>query len=120
MTIVNPSTGWSEIFEGPMYDLDEVMGGIDEYTNKSSARVRMLLNKTWLIREPNLREFVFDNIYEFKWDFTPLLKCFDIKPVFKKIKNPQTNAPVERVQQVILNTLVTKYLDKKVLDYIYP
>ena len=36
------------------------------------------------------------------------------------VKNPQDNAPVERVHQVILNMLVTKDLDKKVYDYIYP
>ena len=27
---------------------------------------------------------------------------------------------MEKVHQVILNVLVTKYLDKKVFDYIYP
>ena len=35
-----------------------------------------------------------------------------------KIKNPQNNDLVDRVHQVIYNMLVTKYLDKKVFDYI--
>ena len=49
-----------------------------------------------------------------------MLKGFDIKPVCKTIKNPQANAPVERVNQVILNSLATKDLDNKVFDYIDP
>ena len=57
---------------------------------------------------------------EFKQDFTPLLKDFDVKPVLTSIKNHQANAPVERVHQAILNILVTKDFDNKVFDYIYP
>ena len=49
-----------------------------------------------------------------------MLKYFDIKPVLTSVNNPQSNAPVERVHQVILNMLVTKYLDNKVFGYIYP
>ena len=48
------------------------------------------------------------------------VKDFDIKPILASVKNPQANAPVERVHQVILNILVTKDLDNKVFDYIYP
>ena len=58
--------------------------------------------------------------YEFKRYFTPFLKYFGIKPVLTSVKNPQANNPVERVHQVILNMLVTKYIDNKVFDYIYP
>ena len=58
--------------------------------------------------------------YDFKRYFNPLIKDFDIKPVLTKIKKPQANAPVERVHQVILNILVTTYMDNKVFDYIYP
>ena len=36
------------------------------------------------------------------------------------VNNPQANAPVERVHPVILNMLLTKYLDNKVIYYIYP
>ena len=63
---------------------------------------------------------MFDNGYEFKWDFTPLLKDFNINTVLTLVKNHQANDPVDQVHQVILNTLVTKYLDKKVFEYIYP
>ena len=63
---------------------------------------------------------MFDNVSEFKQDFTTLLKDFDIKPVFTLVRNPQANAPVERAHQVILNMPFTKDLDNKVFDYIYP
>ena len=63
---------------------------------------------------------MFDYGYEFKREFTPLLKDFDIKPVLTTIKNPQANALVERIQQVTLNMIVTKYIDNKVFDHIDP
>ena len=47
-----------------------------------------------------------------------MLKYFDIKPVVTKIINPQDNAPLKRVHQVILNMIVNKYLTNKVFDYI--
>ena len=63
---------------------------------------------------------MFDNRYYFKRDFNPFLKEFDIKPVITSVNNPQYNTPVEWVHQVILNMLVTKDLDNKVFDHIYP
>ena len=63
---------------------------------------------------------MFDNVLEFKQDFTTLLKDFDIKPVLASDKNPQAKYPVERLHQVIVNMLVTKDLDKNVFEYIDP
>ena len=62
---------------------------------------------------------MFDNGFEFKIYFTPLQNDFDIKFFLTTINNPQANTLVERVYQVILNMLVTKYLDNKFFDYIY-
>ena len=61
---------------------------------------------------------MFDNGSDFKQEFTILLKDFDIKRVLTSIKNPQANALVERVNQVILNMLVTKDFDNKFFDCI--
>ena len=49
-----------------------------------------------------------------------MLGDFDIKFVLTTIRNPQTNALVEWVHQVILNMLVTKDLDNKFFHYLYP
>ena len=49
-----------------------------------------------------------------------MLKEFDIKPVLTSVKNPKADAPVERLDKVMLNMLVTKNLENKVFDYIYP
>ena len=61
-----------------------------------------------------------DNGSEFKRDFNPLLKDFDIKTILTSVRNPQANATVEQVHQVILNMIVTKDLDNNLFDYIYP
>ena len=37
-----------------------------------------------------------------------------------KVNNPRYNDPVEQVNQEIYNILVTKDIDKKVFEYIYP
>ena len=70
MMMIDPDTGWLEIFNTPMYDLDEVTSNNDEYIDKSSASVRHLFNNTWLCRYPCPHKVVFDNIYEFKLCFT--------------------------------------------------
>ena len=46
-----------------------------------------MFNNTWLCRYPRLRKVVFDNGYDFKQDFTPLLNYFDTKDVLMTIKN---------------------------------
>ena len=50
MMIIYPDTGWFVIVEVLMYDLDEVMGGNDEYIYKSFARVSEFFNETFIIR----------------------------------------------------------------------
>ena len=49
-----------------------------------------------------------------------MLKDLNIKPVLTTIENPQANDPVNRVHQVILNVIVTKYLANKVFNYVDP
>ena len=116
MTMIDPATGWFDIFEIQKFDLDEVMAGNDEYIEKSSVRISQLFYNTWLCRYLHTLKVLFDNGSEFKRDFNPLLKDFGIKPVLMSVKNPQANSLVERFYQVILNMLVIKYLDNKVFD----
>ena len=66
MTMIDPATGWFEIIEVQTYDIDEVMGGNDEYTDKSSTRVSQLFNNTDLSIHLRPRKVVFDNGSKFK------------------------------------------------------
>ena len=120
MTFIDPATGWFEIVQVPYYNIEDVKGGNVEYINKTSARISQLFNNTWLSRYPRPHRVIFDNGSEFKRDFIPLLKDFDVKPVCTTVKNPQANAPVERVHQVIHNMMITKDLSERVMDYIDP
>ena len=54
-----------------------------------------MFNNKWLCRYPHPRKVVFGNGSEFKRDFTPLLKEFDIKSVLIPVKKPQANVKVE-------------------------
>ena len=118
MKMIGPTTSWFDIVERPVFVLEEIALGNDKYIDKSYAMVSHLFNKIWLCRYPRPLKVVFDNGSEFKREFTPLLKEFDIKPVLTLVYNPQTNTPVKQVHQVIINMLVTKDLDNKVFDYI--
>ena len=118
MKRIYPATGWFNFFEITTYDLDEVMVGNDEYIGEYSTRVSQLFNNTRLRIYLRPKRVVFNNISEFKQDFTALLKDFVIKPVLMVIKNLQANSPVEQVHQVILNILATKDIVNKVFNFI--
>ena len=47
MTMIDPATGWFEIFKIPTFDLEEVALDNDEYIDTSSARVSQMFNNTW-------------------------------------------------------------------------
>ena len=115
--MIDPAIIWFKISDIPIFDLEEVELGSDEYIYKSSAGVSQLFNNTWLCRYLRPRKVVFDNSSEFKWDFTPLLKYFDIKPVLTSVKKTQANAPVAQLHQVILNMFIIKDIDNKVFNY---
>ena len=81
MTMIDPATGWFDIFKVPCFDLNEVARGNSEYIEKFPARVSQLLNQTWLCRYPLPLEVVFDNGSGFNKYFNPLLKDFSITPI---------------------------------------
>ena len=74
MTMIDLAIGWFEIVNIPKFDLEEVTLGNGEYIDQSSSRVRYMFNNTWICRYPRPRKVVFNNVYGFKRDFTPLLK----------------------------------------------
>ena len=118
--MIEPATGWFEIVDIPTFELKEVTIGNDEYIDKSSVRVSQSFNNTWICIYPHPCKVVFDNGFEFKREFTTLLKDFDIKHVLTLVKNLQYHALVEQLHQLILKMIVTKDIDNKVFDYIDP
>ena len=86
MTMIDPATGWFEIGKVPTYDLDDITGSNYEYIDKSSVRVRQFLNNKCLSKYLHPRKVVFEKVHEFKWNVTPFLKGFNIKPVLAKLK----------------------------------
>ena len=107
MTFIDPATGWFEVAKLPNKE-------------KSSAKISQLFNTTWLACYPRPRKVIFDNGSEFKKDFLPLLNDFAIKPTPTSVKNPQANAILERVHQVLGDMLRTKELQKHTFDEIDP
>ncbi len=107
MTFIDPATGWFEIAEVPLSD-------------QTSARISKLFDEVWLSRYPRCRKVIFDNGSEFKRDFQPLLEDFAIKPTCTSIKNPQSNAILERIHQVVGSMLKTKDLQSHIFDSVDP
>ena len=107
MTFIDPATGWFEIAEVP-------------YEDQSSARISKLFDQVWLCRYPRPNRVRFDNGSEFKKDFIPLLEDFAIKPKPTTIKNPQSNAIIERVHQVVGDMLRVHDLKNYSFDEIDP
>ena len=95
--MIDPATGWLEIAE--MKD------------SNNSADASRIFNNSWLSRYPRPKRIIYDNGVEFKRDFEPLLKTYGIKPKRITVKNPQANAVLERVHQVIGDMLRTKDLE---------
>ena len=107
MTFIDPATGWFEIAEVPLID-------------QTSARMSKLFDEVWLARYPRPRKVIFDNGSEFKKDFQPLLQDFAVKPTCTSIKNPQSNAILERIHQVVGSMLKTQDLVNVTFDVANP
>jgi hypothetical protein len=83
----------------------------DAYFDKSSSMISTLVNKTWFSRYPCCQHIIYDNGCEFKLHFEALCDSYGIKHKPTSVKNPQPNAILERVHQVIMMMLCTAELD---------
>ena len=114
LTMIDPATSWFEIVELPLASVTCVRKGeeiVEVLIDKSSASVSRLFNKQWLARYPRSKYIIFDNGSEFKLHFTTLCKSFGIKHKPTTVKNPQSNAVLERIHQVLGNMMRTAGLD---------
>ena len=103
ITMIDPATGWFEIIQ---------------YLDKRSIMIANLVEQTWLSRYPWPRLIAYDRGSEFigyevhnmvQTDYG--IKC---KPI--TVQNPQANAIVECVHQVIGNMIWTYELEDNYLD----
>jgi hypothetical protein len=132
VTMIDPATSWFEIVELPVSQLVELDApSVDRkgkkkgnratrdkddkpkeaYFDKSSATVGSLVNRCWFCRYPRCRNIIYDNGSEFKLHFETLCDSYGLKRKPTSIKNPQANAILERVHQVIMTMARTAELD---------
>ena len=90
MTMVDPVTNWFEI---------------SRIKSPSSEECQRIFDSTWLARYPRPKEIGFDNGGEFKKLFRELTENMGIKRKPTTDYNPQANAIVERIHQVLGNQL---------------
>ena len=101
MTMIDPATGWFEI--APIID-------------PTSDECQRAFDSCWLARYPRPAECGFDNGKEFKWLFAELCDNMGLKKKPTTDYNPQGNAIIERVHQVLGNSLRTFELEERELD----
>ena len=90
MTMIDPATSWFEIAC---------------MESKSSDEAQRIFDSTWLARYPRPKEVGFDNGGEFKQLFSELCENMGIKQKPTTDYNPQSNAVIERIHQVLGNQL---------------
>ena len=102
-TMTDPATGWFEIVRT---------------TTKSADVIANLVEQAWLTRYPWPTKILYDHGGEFLGkEFQELIqKEYDIKAKPITVKNPQSNAMLERVHQTIGNMLRTYELENFEFD----
>ena len=102
-TMIDPATGWFEIHQ---------------YDDKRSITVANIVEQEWFARYPWPTQITFDRGSEFiGQDFQTMIKNdYGIKDKPITVRNPQANAIVERIHQVIGNIIRTFELENNYLD----
>jgi hypothetical protein len=112
--MINSATSWFEVVELPLVRRlktvtvdDKESSILEEIFDNTSERIAQLVNKTWLSRYPRCRYMIYDNGSEFKLNFEYLCVTYGIERKPTTIKNPQANAILERLHQVLAQMLCT-------------
>jgi len=103
VTMIDPATGWFEICQ---------------YDDKRSITVANIAEQEWLSRYPWPTQITFDRGSEFiGHEFQDMIKNdYGIKAKPITVRNPQANAIVERIHQVLGNIIRTFELQTNYLD----
>ena len=105
MTMIDPASNWFEI--APIKHPD-------------SDTAQRVFDSMWLSRYPRPQECGFDNGSKFKWLFAEMCDNFGIRKKTSTDYNPQSNAIIERVHQVLGNALRSFELENRELDDYQP
>ena len=99
--MIDPVTGWFEIKAIVKTDAETVM---------------LAFHEAWLCRYPRPEQIGFDNGSEFKDVFSATCKHYGIKEKHPTSHNPQSNGVIERIHQVVGNSLRTFQLESATLN----
>jgi hypothetical protein len=118
LTMIDPATSWIKIVELPLIRRLKTIAVdgkessiIEEIFNKTSERIARLVNKTWLSRYPRCHYIIYDNGSKFKLNFEYSCVTYGIKHKPTMVKNPQANAILECLHQVLAQMLCTAELN---------
>ena len=111
LTMIDPATSWFEMVELPLKEIEKENGQKEETFDKTSKQVARLVYTSWFSRYPRPRFVIYDNGSEFKLHFQDLCESYGLTQKPTTIKNPQSNAILERVHDVIMSMLRTAELD---------
>ena len=126
LTIIDPATSWFKVVELPLLHQLKIItvngkesSIVEEIFDKTSERIAWLVNKMWLSRYPRCHYIIYNNGSEFKLNFEYPCITYDIKCKPTTIKNPQANANLECLHQVLAQMLRTAELNmaEKVTPY---
>ncbi len=117
LTMIDPASSWFEIVELPVADhvptepVKKDGKTKEAYFDKSSFMISHLVNKCWFSRYPRCRNIIYDNGSKFKLNFKALCDSYRVKHKPTSIKNPQANAILEQIHQVVMAMVCTSDID---------
>jgi hypothetical protein len=122
LTMIDPASSWFEIVELPVVELSPTSQSKikakkphdktkEAYFDKSLSMISTLVNRIWFSRYPCCQHIIYDNGSEFKLHFEALCDSYGIKFMPTSVKNPQANAILEQVHQIIMTMLCTAEID---------
>jgi hypothetical protein len=118
LAMIDPDSSWFEIVELSVTTQlrRQTVNGkellpANEIFDKTSNCIGRLVNKSWLCRYPRCRYLIYNNGSDFKLHFGYLCKSYGIKCKPTMVKNPQVNAILEHVHQVLGQMLRTAEID---------
>ncbi len=113
LTMINPATSWFKIVELTwIHRLKTIaVNGkessiVEEILDKTSEHTAWLVNKMWLSRYPRCHYIIYNNGDEFKLNFKYVCVTYGIECKPTMIKNPQANAILECLHQVLVQRML--------------